>query len=124
MAAVNHLKPDLAVADLSLQDGSGMDLIKNLKALHPKLPVLVLSVHDENLYAERAVRAGALGYVMKSHDSTILLRAICPKPPRPDPCRRRVGEGKLTELTAGLPAALPSQTASSRLLPILDSHQR
>jgi DNA-binding NarL/FixJ family response regulator len=76
MDAVNHLKPDLAVVDLSLQGGSGLDLIKNLKTLHPKLPILVLSMHDENLYAERAIRAGALGYVMKCHDSTILLRAI------------------------------------------------
>lgn len=76
MDAVARLKPDLAVVDLSLHGGSGLDLIKNLKALHPLLPILVLSMHDENLYAERALRAGALGYVMKRQDSATILRAI------------------------------------------------
>ncbi len=76
MTAVEQLKPDLVVVDLSLQGGSGLDLIKNLKTLHPLLPMLVLSMHDESLYAERALRAGALGYVMKRQDSATLLRAI------------------------------------------------
>ena len=76
MTAVERLKPDLVVVDLSLQGGSGLDLIKNLKSLHPLLPMLVLSMHDEALYAERALRAGALGYVMKRQDSATLLRAI------------------------------------------------
>jgi DNA-binding NarL/FixJ family response regulator len=76
MTAVEKLKPDLVVVDLSLQGGSGLDLIKNLKSLHPMLPMLVLSMHDEALYAERALRAGALGYVMKRQDSATLLRAI------------------------------------------------
>lgn len=76
MDAVERLKPDLVVVDLSLQGGSGLDLIKNLKALHPLLPMIVLSMHDESLYAERALRAGALGYVMKREASTIVLDAI------------------------------------------------
>lgn len=76
MTAVERLKPDLVVVDLSLQGGSGLDLIKNLKSLHPLLPMLVLSMHDEAVYAERALRAGALGYVMKRQDSATLLRAI------------------------------------------------
>lgn len=76
MQAVEELKPDLVVVDLSLQGGSGLDLIKNLKTLHPMLPVLVLSMHDESLYAERALRAGALGYVMKRQDSATLIRAM------------------------------------------------
>lgn len=76
MTAVERLKPDLVVVDLSLQGGSGLDLIKNLKSHHPMLPMLVLSMHDEALYAERALRAGALGYVMKRQDSATLLRAI------------------------------------------------
>lgn len=76
IAAVERLKPDLVVVDLSLQGGSGLDLLKNLKTLHPLMRMLVLSMHDEALYAERALRAGALGYVMKRQDSATLLRAI------------------------------------------------
>ena len=76
MTAVEKLKPGMVVVDLSLQGGSGLDLIKNLKALHPMLPMLVLSMHDEALYAERALRAGALGYVMKREESAVFLQAI------------------------------------------------
>ena len=76
MDAVKKLKPDAVIVDLSLHGGSGLDLIKNLKTLHPALPILVLSMHDESIYAERALRAGALGYVMKRQDSATLLRAI------------------------------------------------
>jgi DNA-binding NarL/FixJ family response regulator len=76
IAAVARLTPDLVVVDLTLQGGSGLDLIKNLKAIHPLLPMVVLSMHDETLYAERALRAGALGYVMKREDSSVVLEAI------------------------------------------------
>jgi DNA-binding NarL/FixJ family response regulator len=74
--AVARLKPDAVMVDLSLHGGSGLDLIKNLKALHPELPMLVLSMHDEGIYAERALRAGALGYVMKREDSATVVEAI------------------------------------------------
>ncbi len=76
MDAVMKLKPDLVVADLSLEGGSGLDLIKNLKALNPLQKILVLSMHDESLYAERALRAGAHGYVMKRAESATVLQAI------------------------------------------------
>jgi len=76
MTAVDRLKPDMVVVDLTLQGGSGLDLIKNLKTLHPTLRMLVLSMHDETMYAERALRAGALGYVMKREDSGVFLQAI------------------------------------------------
>lgn len=76
IAAVVRLKPGMVVVDLSLQGGSGLDLIKNLKALQPHLPMLVLSMHDEALYAERALRAGALGYVMKREASATFLQAV------------------------------------------------
>jgi DNA-binding NarL/FixJ family response regulator len=76
MSEVEKLKPDMVVVDLSLQGGSGLDLIKNLKALHPFLRLLVLSMHDEALYGERALRAGALGYVMKREDSATFLQAV------------------------------------------------
>jgi len=58
-------RPDLVLTDLSLPDGGGLDLIRDLKERHPQLPVVVLSMHDELLYAERVMRAGAAGYLMK-----------------------------------------------------------
>jgi DNA-binding NarL/FixJ family response regulator len=64
--AIAKTKPDLVIMDVSLGRANGLDLVKRLKALHPKLLVLVLSMHDEQRYALRALRAGARGYVMKS----------------------------------------------------------
>src|SRR5499427_1635002 len=63
--AIGVLKPDLVIADISLKDSSGLELMRNIKAQYPKLPVLVVSSHDESVYAEVAFRAGALGYLMK-----------------------------------------------------------
>jgi DNA-binding NarL/FixJ family response regulator len=83
-AGVDALKPDLVIADLSLSGSSGLDFIKQLKARHPRIPVLVLSSHDESLYAERAVRAGARGYVMKQTPTAEVLNAV-----------RRVLDGEL-----------------------------
>src|SRR5207248_9434211 len=57
--AIRRLKPDLAVVDISLKGTNGIELIKSIKAEHPRLPVLVVSMHDESLYALRALRAGA-----------------------------------------------------------------
>ena len=65
MAAIESLKPDLVIADISLKDSSGLELMRNIKAQNPKLAILVISVHDESIYAEIAFRAGALGYLMK-----------------------------------------------------------
>ncbi len=76
LAVVRRAKPDLVIVDLSLPSGSGLDLIKALKALRPRLRMLVLSMHEEGLYAERALRAGARGYVMKEQPTATLLRAI------------------------------------------------
>ena len=69
-------KPDVAIVDISLKQGSGIELIKNLKALDPNLAVLVLSMHDEQLYAERALRAGARGYIMKRETAKKIILAI------------------------------------------------
>lgn len=74
--AVESAKPDVAVIDIFLEDISGIDLTKTLHDSNPDLPILVLSMHDENLYAERALRAGALGYVMKQEASRTILDAI------------------------------------------------
>jgi DNA-binding NarL/FixJ family response regulator len=76
LEAVESLKPDLAIVDLSLKGGSGLDLIKTLRARHPEILVLVLSMHEESLYAERALRAGARGYVMKEEATECLIAAI------------------------------------------------
>lgn len=65
LAAVQKLKPDLVLTDISLPGRNGIELIKDVRAHFPKLPVLVLSMHDEALYAGRALRAGARGYLMK-----------------------------------------------------------
>ena len=70
------LHPDLAIVDLSLPDGNGLDLIRTLNKAHPNLPILVLSMHDEALFAERALRAGARGYIMKQEAIDGLLTAI------------------------------------------------
>ena len=76
MAAVAELKPDLVLVDISLDGGNGIDLIKSLKAKHEDLQILVVSMHDESLYAERALRAGALGYVMKNQPPRVVKAAI------------------------------------------------
>jgi len=68
--------PDLVVLDLSLAGGDGLEVAKQLHELHPELPVLILSQHDEALYAERALRAGAMGYVMKQEPPDRVMQAI------------------------------------------------
>jgi DNA-binding NarL/FixJ family response regulator len=70
------LQPDLAIIDIALKSSNGIELTKNLKAMAANLPVLVVSMHDENLYAERAVRAGAMGYLMKQEAGDKIIDAI------------------------------------------------
>lgn len=74
--AMIKLSPDIVIADLSLKDSSGLELIRNIKAQFPKLPILVVSVHDESVYAEIAFRAGALGYLMKQEALEKIITAI------------------------------------------------
>lgn len=76
MRLIESLKPDLLVMGLALDGKNGLEFIKDLQALHPELPVLVNSAHDETLYAERALRSGARGYVMKKEDGEVVLVAI------------------------------------------------
>lgn len=73
---INEEKPDLILADLDLQGSSGLDLIKEVRQFHPQIPVLVLSAHQEDLYAERALRAGARGYLMKNERPERLIAGI------------------------------------------------
>jgi DNA-binding NarL/FixJ family response regulator len=65
LSAIAALRPDIVIADISLKDSSGLELMRNIKAQHPTVPVLVVSAHEESIYAEIAFRAGALGYLMK-----------------------------------------------------------
>jgi len=74
--AVAELKPDLVLVDISLEGTNGIDLIKSLKAKDEDLPILVVSMHDESLYAERALRAGAQGYIMKNQPIQVVRAAI------------------------------------------------
>ena len=76
LALVARAAPDLAIVDLSLEGRHGLELIKDLRALHPQLPVLVLSMHDEMIYAERVLRAGARGYIMKQAGGKLLIDAL------------------------------------------------
>jgi DNA-binding NarL/FixJ family response regulator len=76
MQRITSSKPDLAVVDISLEGKSGLELIKDAQALQPELPILVMSMHDESLYAERVLRAGARGYVMKTAGGEAILQAI------------------------------------------------
>ncbi len=76
LAEIPKCSPDLIVTDLTLPGRGGLDLIKDVKALYPALPVLVLSMHDEMLHAERALRAGARGYLMKEAGAERMLEAI------------------------------------------------
>jgi len=76
MRLVRESKPDLVIVDISLGGSSGIDLIKNLKSEDAELPLLVVSMHDESLYAERALRAGAMGYVMKHEPPKTVKTAI------------------------------------------------
>lgn len=73
---IQTVKPELAIVDITLKSVSGIELMKSIKAVMPELPVLIMSMHDELLYAERALRAGAKGYIMKHEASDRILVAV------------------------------------------------
>jgi DNA-binding NarL/FixJ family response regulator len=76
MKEIAAQKPDILIADISLNGPDGLDLLKNLRGLYPSLPVLILSMHDESIYAERALRARANGYIMKQEATEKVLVAV------------------------------------------------
>jgi len=107
---VRETHPDIAIVDLSLEKSDGMTLIKEMKSEFPQLPVLVLSMHDEVLYGERAIHAGAKGYVMKQAAPTVLIQAI-----------RQVLHGKpflSTDLTNRILSRLGTTRESTETLPV------
>jgi DNA-binding NarL/FixJ family response regulator len=102
---IRDTSPDLAIVDITLKESSGLELVKSIKALSIGVPVLVLSMHDESLYAERALRAGATGYITKQQAADEVLSAI-----------RRVltGEVYLSEkMTSGFLKSLTSTGVKS-----------
>jgi DNA-binding NarL/FixJ family response regulator len=76
LAALHSLKPDVAVIDLILKERSGLDLIREARAQGVTCPLLVMSMHDETTHAEKSLRAGAQGYVMKEHADEVLVEAL------------------------------------------------
>lgn len=76
LQALARQRPDLILTDLTMPGRSGLEFIKDLRAAHPEVPILVVSMHDEAVYAERALRAGARGYIMKEAGGENLLGAI------------------------------------------------
>ena len=76
MQAVTAMKPDVAIVDLTLPGSGGLGLIKDLRVWHPQVRILVLSMHDESLYAERVLRAGAVGYIMKQEATDHIVEAV------------------------------------------------
>jgi DNA-binding NarL/FixJ family response regulator len=76
LAALDKVKPDILIADLTLPDRSGIDLIRDAQARQPQLITLVLSMHDERTHAEKALRAGAQGYVMKEDADAHIIEAV------------------------------------------------
>jgi DNA-binding NarL/FixJ family response regulator len=76
LTAVAKCHPDVVIVDISLEEGSGLDLIKDIHARQPKLPILALSMHHEDLYADRALHAGASGYVMKREPVGLVIAAL------------------------------------------------
>ena len=104
MQAVAGSKPEVAIVDILLNDPSGIELIKDLKEACPSLRVLVLSMHEESHYAERALRAGAKGYIMKRETTRKVIEAI-----------RRVQEGKFY-LSDAIAQAVTTQFVEGKTL--------
>ena len=76
LKTISELKPDVVIVDIGLKSSDGIELTRNIKTRYPRMPVVVLSIHDESVYAERALHAGASGYLMKEAASNNIITAI------------------------------------------------
>ncbi len=94
LASIPRSQPDLVLADITMPGKSGLEFIRDMRTLHPAIPILVISMHDEAVYAERVLRTGGRGYVMKSEGGVKVLEAI-----------RRVLQGEVY-LSANMASAL------------------
>jgi DNA-binding NarL/FixJ family response regulator len=105
LAAIKSAQPDLVLVDIAMPGKSGLDLIKNLQTFYPGAVVLVMSMHDEGLYAERVLRAGGRGYIMKSEGGEKLLEAVRHVLSGKVYVSKRISELILENLTRPRPAA-------------------
>ena len=115
--AVRELLPDVVIVDLSLEEGDGISLIRDLHAHHPGIALLVLSMHDEAIYAERLLAAGAAGYIMKQAAADQLitaLRAVLRGDTYLEPRRAQQALGPSAQRQRRAPAALDARAAGDR----------
>ena len=113
LAAIADTRPDVLLLDISLPGPDGIELLKTIRATDPELPVLVLSMHDESVYAERALRAGANGYIMKQEATENVLVALRRILRREMYVSDRVASAMLRQIASG--AGKPSQAPIERL---------
>ncbi len=112
LQAIDAAQPDVLVLDITLRGPDGIDVLKMVRSAQPELPVLILSMHDESLYAERALRAGANGYIMKqeaTENVLVALRRILRGEVHVSP---RVAHRIVQQLVPGSPRARPASIAS------------
>jgi len=117
---IRQLKPDLVIVDLGLPGANGIELIKNIRAEFQKLPVLILSMHDESLYALRALRAGAQGYVMKQEALENVISAIREVLAGRPYLSQEMSAKLITNFVSGTNQANPTDKLSDRELEILE----
>lgn len=108
LQAIATLNPDIAVIDISLNGPSGIEILKTIRTTDPKLRVLILSMHDEMVYAERALRAGANGYIMKQEAAEMVLVALRRILGGEIYVSNRVANRMLRQLVGGTPKARQS----------------
>lgn len=120
-AAIKELNPDVIIADISLKEGDGIDLVRNVRAHYPRLPILVLSGHDETIYAERMLSAGANGYIMMQATSDQFLVALRMVLDGDTYVSKAIGRNMIKNLEAGGLSASPNpiDRLSNRELQIL-----
>lgn len=122
MQIIAGRQPAIVMVDISLEGGSGIELLKNIKAAHPRVAAIVLSMHDEALYAERAMRAGARGYIMKREATDKVLdalTAVLDGKTYFSPAVNAMLAQKLTK-KAGTPAESPVAELSDRELEVFE----
>jgi DNA-binding NarL/FixJ family response regulator len=112
MHAIAHLHPDIMILDISLTGPDGLELLKNIRATNPDLPVLILSMHDEAIYAERALRARANGYIMKQEATEKVLIAVRRILNGDVYLSERMSNKMLQQYVGGAPSMIQSRIAS------------
>jgi len=112
MHAIAQLRPDIMILDISLSGPDGLELLKNIRASNPDLPVLILSMHDEAIYAERALRARANGYIMKQEATEKVLVAVRRILNGEVYLSERMSNKMLQQYIGGAPSMIQSRIAS------------